>query len=101
MPQWEDQKPTRKGMPREEWQPQKPVKKPGPRAGMFPIGGQAREEWEPQQNPGTISNLGNPRTTDEPDILQPKEADTSTTALKKGGPVKKNKKPTRPGWRRW
>ena len=85
-------------IPRHEWEPKQSIEKPPPGAGMFPLGGQAREEWEPQQNPGPINNLGNPRTTDEPDILEPVKADTTTTKLKKGGPVKKSSKPS---WRRW
>lgn len=85
-------------IPKEEWEPKQPKETIPKGAGMFPIGGQAREEWEPQQNPGPISNLGNPRTTDEPDILQPAKTNTGTTGLKKGGAVKKIKKST---WRRW
>ena len=83
--------------PREEWEPNDDEGIPKD-AGMIPLGGQAREEWEPQQNPGPINLLGNPRETDDPDILRSVSANTKTTGLKKGGPVNKIKKPS---WRRW
>jgi hypothetical protein len=89
----------RKDAPREEWEP-KGLPEPKGKGGMFPNAGQSREEWEPQQNPGIVSGMGNPRTTDEPDILKPVQADTRTQSLKKGGPVRK-KMVKKPAWRKW